>query len=218
MDDAGHLLREGLGELEVPDAGRAAGLLVAYMDELERWNPRFGLVKYEGRRELVVKHVLDSLSAWRHVGAAAGESGGAVLDVGSGAGLPGIPLAIALPDLSFTLVERMARRASFLKTCILLLRLQRVSVLAQDLRQLGGRHGVVTFRAVAPLDRFLSESAQASLRWRTVLAYKGRKEKAEEELRAVRALLPSVSAEIVPLRTPFLGEERCLVCLRAHQE
>jgi 16S rRNA (guanine527-N7)-methyltransferase len=216
MREASRLLAEGLAELAVPDPGRAAPLLEFYMDELERWNPRFGLVKFGSREDLVIRHVLDSLSAWSYVRAAAEgarEPGGpaTVLDVGSGAGLPGIPLAVALPGLSFTLLERMARRASFLRTCTLLLGLPRVTVMQRDLGEVSGFFDIVTFRAYAPLSRFLDESRRGGPRWRTLLAYKGRKENAAEELDAVRARF--VSAELVTLRTPFLEEERCLVTL-----
>jgi 16S rRNA (guanine527-N7)-methyltransferase len=217
MGDASRLLREGLRELAVPDSERVALRLESYMDELERWNPRFGLVKYDSREELVVKHVLDSLSAWTHVRSAAGAAEvlpATVLDVGSGAGLPGIPLAAALPELSFTLLERMARRASFLRTCALLLQLPGVTVLQRDLDEIDGFYDVVTFRAFAPLDRFMLPDGGGGPRWRTLLAYKGRKAKAEEELRVVRARFASAVAELLPLRTPFLDEERCLVSVR----
>jgi 16S rRNA (guanine527-N7)-methyltransferase len=214
MGDASRLLRDGLRELAVPDADKVAMRLESYMDELERWNPRFGLVKYENREELVVKHVLDSLSAWTHVRSAAGAAEAfpaKVLDVGSGAGLPGIPLAVALPDLSFTLLERMARRASFLRTCSLLLHLPQVTVLHCDLADVHGFYDVVTFRAFAPLDRLTLLEEGAGPRWRTLLAYKGRKVKAEEELRVVLARFASASGELHALSTPFLDEERCLV-------
>jgi 16S rRNA (guanine527-N7)-methyltransferase len=214
MPDVDRMLLDGLRRLGVPDPERAAPRLSSYADEVVRWNPRFGLVSIDSRRDLVVRHILDSLSAWQHVRAAAGLTG-TVLDVGSGAGLPGIPLAVALPDTPFTLLERMARRASFLSTCVLLLDLPRVSVLAQDIRDTHGFFEVVTFRALAPLDRFLRDAARAGLRWGTLLAYKGRKAKAEEELRAVRAAFVCASADIIPLRTPFLDEERCLVSLSA---
>jgi len=205
------LLRDGLARLGVPDPGRVHSLLEKYLDELERWNPRFGLVKASDRLELVVKHVLDSLSAWRTVREAIPQ-GGTVLDVGSGAGLPGIPLAAAMPDVSFTLLERMARRATFLRTCGVLLGLPLLRVVQSDLSEAGGDFDVVTFRAVAPLDRFLSDLARSRVRWRTIAAYKGREDRAREEIAAVRqAAGPGLHLAIALLRPPFLQEERCLV-------
>jgi len=182
------------------------------MDELERWNPRFALVRYATRDELVVKHVLDSLAAWQAVRDAVPGGASTAVDVGSGAGLPGIPLAVALPDVSFTLVERMARRCSFLSTCALLLRLSNVTVLQADFKDVPGSFDVVTFRALAPLDRFLSEAARCGPSWRALVAYKGRKERAEEELERAREVLePGSRACISPVRVPFLDEERALL-------
>jgi 16S rRNA (guanine527-N7)-methyltransferase len=171
-------------------------------------------VKYAGREELVVKHLLDSLSAWSALRDAAPSGTGTVLDVGSGAGFPGIPLAVALPGLSFTLVERMARRASFLKTCAILLCLSRVKVAQCDLADITGDFDVVTFRAVAPLPRFFEDIGKSGVRWRTIMAYKGREERAREEIQGVRrsAGAPFI-AELHPLRTPFLDEERCLAVI-----
>jgi 16S rRNA (guanine527-N7)-methyltransferase len=217
------LLARGLEALEVPEPARVLQGLRVYLGELERWNPRFGLVKYETMKDLVVKHVLDSLVAWRTIRDAAGEAAvegakGAVLDVGSGAGFPGIPLALALPELSFTLLERSARRASFLRTCALLLGLARVEVSARDLAACEGGFDVVTFRAVAPLDRFLAELRRSGVRWRFIAAYKGRHAKAREEIESLdRTAFGLRSAELRLLEVPFFDEERCLVLLRAGQ-
>jgi 16S rRNA (guanine527-N7)-methyltransferase len=208
------LLNEGIRELGIPEPQRVHAELAAYIAELERWNPRFGLVKYDGTEELVVKHVLDSLSAWSFLRDAAPRGTGAVLDVGSGAGFPGIPLAVALPDISFTLVERMARRASFLKTCAILLRLSRVKVAQRDLAEMTGDFDVVTFRAVAPLPRFIEDIDGSGVRWRTIMAYKGREERAREEIESVRRSAGArFTASLRPLRTPFLDEERCLAVI-----
>ncbi len=95
MSDPSAMLRTGLEQLDVPGAGRVLALMEMYLDELERWNPRFGLVSSADRVELVVKHVLDSLSAWSAIRDAIESPNGSVLDVGSGAGFPGIPLAAA---------------------------------------------------------------------------------------------------------------------------
>ncbi len=215
MTDSG-LLREGLRMLDAPDAGRLEGVMERYLAEIGKWNPRFGLVKAEGA-DLIVKHVFDSLSAWRIVEglAGAGEGGrGAVLDVGSGAGFPGIPLAAALPLLDFTLMERSAKRAVFLENCALLLGLGNVRVLQADLTGASGDYGVATFRAFAPLDRFFSDLSRSRVRCRSVAAYKGREEKAREELERMRAAGISFGAEISRVEVPFLREERHIVSIR----
>ncbi len=209
---ASEILRDGLAQLAVPQPDRAQATLERYLDELERWNPRFGLVKAVDRAELVVKHVLDSLGAWRVVRDALPPAGGAVLDVGSGAGLPGIPLAAAMPDVSFVLLDRMTRRASFLKACSVLLGLPRIQVVCGDLADADGQFDVVTFRAVAPFDRFLFDAARSRVRWRTVVAYKGREDRAREEIeRARESAGPALRLECVRIQPPSMDEERCLI-------
>ena len=211
---AEELLREGIALLGVERPERAGRLLLGFLGELQRWNARFGFVKAEDESEIVVKHVLDSLSAWRTVGMHA--RAGTVLDVGSGAGFPGIPLAIALSDASFTLLERSEKKASFLKNCAILLGLANVNVSRGELSRESGFFDVVTFRAVAPLDRFLAQAAGGSLRFGTIVAYKGKESRAREEISRIRATGEKrLSAEILPVAVPFLGEERCLVVLRA---
>jgi 16S rRNA (guanine527-N7)-methyltransferase len=207
--DPAELLRVGLERLEVPEPQRVRRLLESYMAEISRWNERFGLVKYDGPRELVVKHVLDSLSAWRIMRELAADGTGTVLDVGSGAGLPGIPLAIALPGVAFTLLERMAKRAAFLKTSVILLGLAHVQAVQGDLVDVQGDFDVVTFRAVAPLERLLP--ALDRIRWRAVAAYKGREERVREEMEGVRRLAEDrFDIDLRSLQTPFLDEERWL--------
>lgn len=211
-ESAGSLLARGLEQLEVPEPRRVQVLLEKYLDELERWNPRFGLVKAADRGELVVKHVLDCLAAWRAVRDAVGPEGGTVLDVGSGAGLPGIPLAAAMPDVAVTLMDRMARRVSFLRNCCVLLGLPLLRAVQGDLAEEEGDFDVVTFRAVAPMDRFLSDLAGSRVRWRTIIAYKGREHRAREEAAAARPAVGSdVQLSVSPLHPPFLAEERCLL-------
>ena len=167
--DPAAALSEGLAQLGILPVEPAQARLEAFMAEVDRWNPRFGLVKYQDRRELIVKHVLDSLSAWTAIREAAAGSG-SVLDVGSGAGLPGIPLAIVMPDASFTLLERMARRAAFLENCVILLGLSHVRVSQRDLAAMTGEFDVVTCRAVAPLGRLVEDIRRSTIRWRRIAA------------------------------------------------
>ncbi len=137
---------------------------------------------------------------------------GGVLDVGSGAGFPGIPLAIALPGIRFTLLERSGRKCAFLENCRALLDLANVAVLPADLSAATGAYDVITFRAVAPLDRFLADLARSKVAWRSIAAYKGRRDRIDAEL---TALGPAArGAEVVRLAVPFVDEERHLVVLR----
>jgi 16S rRNA (guanine527-N7)-methyltransferase len=237
----GSALRRGLDALGIRRTG-AAELLERFLAELDRWNARFGFVKATAD-ELVAKHVLDSISGAATIGALCAEgrgiadpSGGVeppgaaasrgagrgsarprsgVLDVGSGAGFPGIPLAIALPEVRFTLLERAQKKCAFLENCRALLGLENVTVRNVDLAAATGTFDVVTFRAVAPLDRFLADLARSKVTWRSIAAYKGRRDRIEEELAALGPA--SLGADIVRLQVPFVDEERHLVVLRPHR-
>jgi 16S rRNA (guanine527-N7)-methyltransferase len=200
-------LRDGLAALGIHPG--AADLLERYLRELERWNVKYGFVKATSD-ELVTKHALDSIAGAPVVARLCGEER-SVLDVGSGAGFPGIPLAIALPDIGFTLLERSSKKCAFLENCRALLGLANVRVLQADLAGAAGRFDVVTFRAVAPLDRFLADLARSGIRWRWVASYKGRRDRIDAELTALGTA--ARGAEVLPLPVPFVDEERHLVLI-----
>jgi len=93
--------------------GEALDRMVRYAELLERWSSRHNLVRFASRRELVDRHLLDALAGRRLLGPR-----GVLIDVGSGAGLPGVPLLIATPDWSGVLLEPRQKRWAFLKTVI----------------------------------------------------------------------------------------------------
>jgi 16S rRNA (guanine527-N7)-methyltransferase len=213
--DGHSILARGLSQLRIPDAGRAVPLLEKHLEELEKWNGRHGLVKASGT-DLIVKHVLDSLAAWEIIRdlVRPGESmQGSVLDVGSGAGFPGIPLAVVLPGISFVLVERSSVRAAFLSNCALLLGMANVSVLESDLSRVSGRFEVVTMRAFSPLARLLGDLSKSKVRWDAIAAYKGKGSRLEEELEEIRGSV-DLLVEIRKIEVPFLDEERHMAIIR----
>jgi 16S rRNA (guanine527-N7)-methyltransferase len=130
------------------------------------------------------------------------ESDRAVCDIGSGAGLPGIPLAIRRPDLRLTLVEPLQRRAGFLNDVVAALRLDNVEVVRARAEHLHGerRFPVVTSRAVAPIERLLSWSLPLVAAGGAVLAMKGRS--APDEAKEVQSALAAAglpAAEVIVL-------------------
>jgi 16S rRNA (guanine527-N7)-methyltransferase len=121
--------------------------------------------------------------------------GVSVCDVGSGAGLPGIPLALARPDLRITLLEPLLRRTTFLEEVVMLLGLDNVSVVRGRAEEMIGHLppvDVVTARAVAPLDRLAGWGLPLLRPHGEMLAIKG--DTAEEELKAARAALSKLGA------------------------
>jgi 16S rRNA (guanine527-N7)-methyltransferase len=137
---------QDFSELLAPHVdGDARRRLVLYAELLEKWAPRHNLVRYADRRELVERHLVESLEGRRFIA-----SPGRLMDVGSGAGLPGIPLLASIPGLSGVLLEPREKRWVFLRRVIRELELD-VEVLRsryQDLPDSESGFDVVTCRAV----------------------------------------------------------------------
>ncbi len=105
------LLTEGLSQLELPVPADAPARLLAWADELLKWNRKLNLTAITTWPEVVEKHLLDSLAVLPEVTGARH-----LLDLGAGAGLPGIPLAVALPTLEATLVDAVEKKVAFMKS------------------------------------------------------------------------------------------------------
>lgn len=129
-----------------------------------------------------------------------------LIDIGSGAGLPGLVLAIVRPDVTVTLLEPLLRRTVFLSECVETLKLDNVEVLRGRAEELAGKRvfDVATARAVAPLDRLLSWSMPLLHEGGELLAMKG--ERAQEELDAARPQLESFGVRHVELITVGRGK------------
>lgn len=227
MNDMRSLLARGLSALEIDSRERAADILLRYIAQIETWNPAYGLVSASGD-DLVIKHILDSLAPWRLLqdlleecdapGAMSGRA--AVSDIGTGAGLPGIPLSVVMPNREFRLIERMGKRISFLESQKAILSLDNVEIVESEIEKAPGPHDVVLFRAFRPFAELkLFKTIWKSLRpGGAFFAYKGRLFNAKLELSAlaVDPLLsgPFSRAEIKPVWVPFLEEERCVVIVR----
>ena len=206
------LLEAGLAEIGYEPTSDRLRRLTRYLDEIELWNPRLKLVAASGR-ELVVRHLLDCLAG---ASAIVGPSGpivaGArrIADLGSGAGLPGIPVAIVHPEISVDLVERSGRRAGFLRNAIAATRCSNATVHETDASAYRGPADVVTFRAFAPLTPQLVRSMRSALRAGGVIcAFKGR----ESAISAELSQLGEPEARVVPVVVPFLHEERHILVL-----
>jgi 16S rRNA (guanine527-N7)-methyltransferase len=191
-------------------------LLENYLAEIERFNPVYGLVGAKDRRELVVKHILDSLAPLGIMHRLLGTfpPPHTIADAGSGAGLPGIPLAICLPGVPVTLIERMGRRAGFLRNALAVLGLSNTAVEEKEMEKAAaGQFQSITFRAFRPLEpRLLKGLFRLCAEGGVLAAYKGRREKIEEEVAAVKNAIGSWEA--LPCPVPFLGEERHLLVIK----
>jgi len=201
-----------------PRYDKIISLLTRYIKEIELFNPAYGLVGTKDSEELVVKHILDSLAPLgiisRLLNETCAENTPQIADAGSGAGLPGIPLAIAMPKCEFTLIERMGRRAGFLCGAKAVLALSNITVEEGELEKTSGTFALVTFRAFKPLEpKLLKSLFSACAAGGVIAAYKGRRDKTEAELQALKDIRGK--QEIIPYAVPFLDEERHLLIIRA---
>jgi len=203
--------------LVAPRYDEVISLLTRYVKEIELFNPAYGLVGANNSDELVVKHILDSLAPLGIISRLLGDMKNTpqIADAGSGAGLPGIPLAIALPNCGFTLIERMGRRAGFLCGAKAVLNLSNVTVEEGELEKTAGdRFALVTFRAFKPLEpKLLKTLLRVCAEGGVIVAYKGRREKTEASAAALNEICGKW--EIVPCAVPFLDEERNLLIIKA---
>ncbi len=186
-----------------------------YADRLIEWNARFNLTSIVDPGEIVIKHFLDGLSAARLIPRAA-----KLIDVGAGAGFPGIPIKIARPELSLTLLEATKKKCDFLEALIGELKLQNVNVVkaraedaAHDIAH-REQYNVAIARAVAELPT-LSEYLLPFVKIGGVAIAMKSKDVQEETDRAEAAIktLGGQLKQIVPVIIPGLDEERYLVVI-----
>jgi 16S rRNA (guanine527-N7)-methyltransferase len=225
------LLQEGIDALRqndkdierliAPRAEEVVSRLTSYINEIELFNEAYGLVGSADTKELVIKHILDSLAPLGLISRLLAENCLAELgetrkpqiaDAGSGAGLPGIPLALALPAFDFTLIERMGRRAGFLWNTKASLSISNITVEEGELEKTSPeRFHLVTFRAFKPLEpKLLKSLFKACAKGGVIATYKGRREKIEQEMAPLEC-----SWEAFPYTVPFLDEERHLLVIKA---
>lgn len=188
-----------------PDADKIKRL-ADYIELLEKWAKHINLVSATGY-ELIVRHIYDSLAGFEYF---KGFTPMSVFDIGSGAGLPGIPLAIFMDSTSFLLVEPRQKRAAFLETVVSELGLKNCSIANMRVEELGEKAELVTARAFSSLSgKNVGLICSPVSKGGTLILYKGRHDKAVKESVYLRDKFASVSVR--PLAVPHLNEERHLI-------
>tara|TARA_R110002096_G_scaffold426442_2_gene636284 strand:+ start:154 stop:771 length:618 start_codon:yes stop_codon:yes gene_type:complete len=149
--DSRSRLEQGAQQLAVTLEQSQIELLCAYVAMIQKWNKAYNLVGTSNEVELVQKHLLDSISLVPYIAMSP------VLDVGSGAGLPGIPLAICLPDISFTLLDSNGKKARFMRQAAMDLNLANVKVVQTRVEEYQPEREprTVLSRAFAPVEKAL---------------------------------------------------------------
>src|SRR5918993_3503382 len=162
-------LQSGATQLGVPLADQHVQKLLRLLDELDEWNQRMNLTAIRERPQQITKHLLDSLSIHAHI------DGSRVLDIGTGAGFPGLPLAIVMPEIHFTLLDSTAKKLKFIEHVAALLDIPNVETVhtrAESFRPKERFHSIVS-RAVGPIESFVKWSGHLCAGGGRLLAMKG---------------------------------------------
>ncbi len=214
--DLRNLLIRSAEAMGLPLSGREIDLLMGYLDLIRKWNRVYNLTAVREPSDMLTHHLVDSLAvvaplrgqlARRQQG---GKAPIRLLDVGSGAGLPGVVIAICCPEVAVTCVDTVAKKAAFIQQVAAALRLPNLRGLHARVERLEGPFDVISSRAFAALGDFVTWSRAALAPGGVWLAMKGKHP--TEEI----ATLPDGVAvfHVEPLQVPGLDAERCIVWLR----
>ncbi len=211
------VLEAGLKSLKLNLLPSQVDALLAYMALIQKWNKVYNLTALRSSDEMLTHHLLDSLSVVLPLRAqlkAMGLTQGKLLDVGSGGGLPGVVLAIVMPQWRITCVDTVAKKAAFVQqvsASLALPNLRGLHARVESLRSDAGEgFDVVASRAFASLLDFVNWSTEALLPHGVWMAMKGKLP--TEEM----AALPTHAQvfHVEPLHVPGLDAERCVVWMR----
>ncbi len=211
-------LAAGLKTLQLELSDQQISQLLDYQNLIAKWTKVYNLTAVRDPAEMMTHHLLDSLAAVmplrRHLQQAGLEQGARLLDVGSGAGLPGVVMAICCPALSVSCVDTVAKKAAFIKQAALALKLPNLTGLHARVESIEQPFDVICSRAFASLLDFTQWSAAALAPQGVWMALKG-KHPADE-----LAVLPaSVQVfHVEQLQVPGLAAERCILWLRATKD
>lgn len=208
-------LRCGVAQLGLVLTEDQIAQLLAYLDLIQKWTKVYNLTAVRKPEEMLTHHLLDSVAviaplrlqvqALQPV-----ESEVRMLDVGSGAGLPGVVIAICCPELVVHCVDTVAKKAAFIQQVAVQLKLPNLRGIHARVESLTDQYQVVSSRAFASLIDFTSWSSAALTERGVWMAMKGK-----HPLEEIAALPAGVEVfHVEPLVVPGLGAERCLVWMR----
>ncbi|MEZ8131165.1 16S rRNA (guanine(527)-N(7))-methyltransferase RsmG [Enterovibrio norvegicus] len=179
--------------------------LIGYVEMLHKWNKAYNLTSVRDPQEMIIKHIMDSIVVSQHL------EGSTFIDVGTGPGLPGIPLAIVNPEKSFTLLDSLGKRIRFIRQVIHELKIDNVTPVqsrVEDFQSEAGFDGVLS-RAFASMNDMISWCHHLPTPNGHFLALKGQVDQVE-----IDALPADCSVtDIKPLTVPGLEGQRHLVIL-----
>jgi 16S rRNA (guanine527-N7)-methyltransferase len=222
-------ITKGISDLGLAPEADIAPQLEQYVHGLVTWNTAYNLTAIRDPQQMVALHLLDSLAVVPYIDAAAAldavtpdltpnltaelsqdRQSGQILDVGSGAGLPGIPLALYYPQIRFVLLDSNGKKTRFLQQMQIELGLVNVTVVQARVEAHKGLYKQVICRAFANLADIASASQHLLAAGGSLLAMKGKREAAHLETTVLRV------AKVIPLDVPGIAAERHLYVLHRH--
>lgn len=183
----------------------ATDRLIQHLEILAAWNRTHNLTAVRNRKDMITKHLIDSLSISKFV------KGNQIIDIGSGAGFPGIPVAIVQPHREFVLVDAKAKKTQFLRHVVRKLALENVSVVESRIEQFAVHEmfDSVLVRALGSLNAIAELAFPLLAPGGAVLAMKGRYPDKE-----IKQLKVKCSLSVQVLNVPYLNAERHLISMR----
>lgn len=203
-------LRAGVAELGLKLDDGQIGQLLQYQALLGKWGKVYNLTAVRDAAEVLTHHLLDSLAVVAPLQRQTASAAIRLLDVGSGAGLPGVVIAVCCPDIQVHCLDAVAKKAAFVQQAAGTLRLPNLRGVHGRVEQVRDAYEVVSSRAFASLGDFVTGSRTALAAGGVWLAMKGKLPDTE-----IAVLPQGVSVfHVEQLRVPGLGAERCIVWLR----
>jgi 16S rRNA (guanine527-N7)-methyltransferase len=203
-------LAQGLTSLGLALQDRQVAQLLDYLDLIQKWNKVYNLTAVRDPAEVLTHHLLDSLAVIRPLLRQTQSRPVRLLDVGAGAGLPGVVIALCCPEIQVDCVDTVAKKAAFVQQAAVALQLTNLRGLHNRVEKLAGPYDVIASRAFASLPDFVAWSTAALAEQGVWLAMKG-KNPAEE----IAALPPQIEVfHVEQLQVPGLDAQRCIVWLR----
>lgn len=207
VEDANRLLlQEGLATLGLTYDPQALERLVGYHDFLLDYNRNVNLTGFSSERESVIKNLLNALAPWQHVDASR-----ATADIGSGGGLPGLPLAIMLAMPRMHLVESKQKKCEFLRQAAERFAPE-VQVINEDAHSISRSFGQIVSIAYGTLAKLLQATANMRAPGTRIVAWKGRMATVEQEIKECRK--PFRRWKVEPFEVPGLDAERHICVLQ----
>jgi 16S rRNA (guanine527-N7)-methyltransferase len=206
-------LLSGLSQLGLElEAGQREKIL-EYIALLNKWGTVYNLTAIKDSKDILVQHVLDCLSVIKPISERV-VAGSTILDVGSGAGLPALMIAIARPDLNVVAIDAVAKKVAFIKQAALQLALPNaIAKHGRIEKETGLKYELIVSRAFSSLKDFIKGTQGRLLEGGVWMAMKGKMP--EEEIKELPEGVDLI--EVTQLKVPMMNAERCLVWMREGQ-